>query len=159
MMISKLTNPNAWLLAITMFSLFPAISLSQVENDGFYIEIDEGRCLYNRVKTFNSRKSVCLIDHPIISTEEIVWMSEPKVDRFRRVRTLRFRFSEKGTDKLKIISKIYSEKNLAFVIDGGVICMLKLAGIKQQAIIEINEPLEDDALEYIYRKIKEKNKL
>lgn len=142
------------LLVVSLFLLVPTLMFSQRMTDGFYCEVNERRCRYNKVKIINTKKKVCILDEPLITVDEIIWVGEPIIDTQNSRRTIKIKLSEKGTTKLAAISEINFGNNLAFVLGSKVICLLKLNGPKRIGEITVEEDVKESTLEYVYNKLK-----
>lgn len=142
------------LLNIFLLSFFTFVSFSQSDNDGIYLEFEEKRCSYKKVKMLNAERFVCVSDKPVVNTGDYDKISNMEIDSVSRIRKFEITLSEEGSEKLLEISKIYVGKNLAFVVDDEVICLMKVPGVISSGKIIVGEDLIYSSLQKTYRNVK-----
>ncbi|HET8860256.1 SecDF P1 head subdomain-containing protein [Marivirga sp.] len=147
------------LLNIFLLSFFTFFSFSQSDNDGVYLEFEGKGCSYKKVKLLNSERYVCISDKPVVNTGDYDKISKIEIDSVSNMRKFEITLSEEGSEKLLEISKIYVGKNLAFVVDDEVICLMKVPGVISNGKIIVTEDPGYSSLQQTYRSVKSRIEL
>jgi preprotein translocase subunit SecD len=142
------------LFNIFLLSFFPIIAFSQSDNNGVYLEFEEKGCSYKKVRLLNTKKFVCISDKPVISIDDYDKISKIEFDTVSNMRKFEITLSEKGSEKLVAISKLYAGKNLAFVVDDEVMCLMKVPGVISNGKITVTEDPRHSFLHKTHRNVK-----
>ncbi|SMG43998.1 hypothetical protein SAMN05661096_03082 [Marivirga sericea] len=143
------------LLKIFLLSFLPVICFSQSDKDGVYLEFEEKGCSYKKIKLLNAKKVVCISDKPIINTGDYASISKIEFDSASNMRKFEIILSEEGSEKLAAVSKLYTGKNFAFVVDDEVVCLMKVPGVISNGKIIVTEDPRFSSLQKTYRNVKE----
>ena len=145
---------NVKLLKVFLFFLIPVFSFCQGKEDGIYLEIEGKRCSYKKVRSLNRETQVCVSDKPFITINDFQEISPLEVDKIKGIRKFSIKLSKEGTKKLTSISKIYLGKNLAFIVNNRVVCLMEVYGVITSGQVMVIEDLTDSSLKRVYKKIK-----
>ena len=141
-----LTICGFWLMAFQLF--LPEAGLAQGINDGIYFIMDEGRCRDNKVKLLNARGRICVPDKPVIPLDEIEQVGEISVNDHTGLRHLPLQLSVTGTEKLAAVTKIYQGRQLAFLLDGKVVSILRIKQAIVSGKLQLMEAERGNTLDY-----------
>ncbi len=139
---------------IFLLSFFPLISFSQSDNDGVYLEFEEKGRSYKKINLLNAEKYVCISDKPVINTGDYDNIGKIEFDSVSNMRKFEINLSEEGSKKLVAVSKLYAGKNLAFVVDDEVICLMKVPGVISNGKIIVTEDPRHSYLQKVYQSVK-----
>ncbi len=142
-------------LIILWICLIPIIANAQKQIDGIYYEIVENNCPYKKVRLTNTRLRVCILDEPLISMGGISSVSEPIIERRKRLRTMTIKLSPEASDQLTRITKNLLGKNLVFVLDRKAVSLMKINGTITNGEIKLVEDIEYSNLVTIRKRIEE----
>ena len=149
-------HPSMNNLIKVLFLLFiPMFSFSQRNNDGVYLEIEEIRCWNNKLRLANTETFVCISDNPIITVDDFKEVGPIEVDTQNNTRAFFIMMSAEGSKIFATITKLYSGKNLAFVVNNEVVCLMKVNGVITSGKFTVIEDIDHSSLKYIHKKIKE----
>jgi preprotein translocase subunit SecD len=143
------------LLKVLFLLFIPMLSFSQRNDDGVYLEIEEVRCSYNKLRLANTNTFVCILDNPIITVDDFKEVGPFEVDTKNNIRAFSIMMSAEGSKKLATITRLYSGKNLAFVVNNKVVCLMKVNGEITSGKFTVTEDISHSSLKYVHKKIKE----
>ena len=145
---------NLELFKVLLFFLIPAFTYCQGKDDGIYLEIEGKRCSYKKVRSLNKETQVCVSDKPFLTINDFQEISPLEVDKIKGIRKFSINLSKEGSNKLTSLSKIYLGKNLAFIVNNRVICLMKVYGVITSGKVMVTEDLTDSSMKRLYNKIK-----
>lgn len=119
---------------------------SGILENGFYVVMEEGRCLDNKVKIANSPGSVCVPDKPTFVTEDITTVGDLIELPGKGTRMLQLTLSEEGAKKLATVSAIYFGKKLVLILNEKVVSVLKIERTITSGEIILQEGLDQSSL-------------
>ncbi|MEM6772842.1 MAG: hypothetical protein AAF597_19850 [Bacteroidota bacterium] len=133
--------------------LFSGVAAGQQEDDGVYIIVEDKDCIYRKVEVRKLRTKVCVADKPILPLREIAKLGDILVKPETGIKSLEVRFSERGREKLELVSRIYPGDDLAFILEGKVVFLIKLDKVVTSGLITLNEDDRSGYLRYFRKKI------
>lgn len=141
-------------LATLLFIIgFTHSSYAQQRTDGVYLTNVENRCVTKKVKQLNRETLICISEKSVISVDDFKWVSGVNKDTKTNTSVFAITLSEQGQKKLLAISKIYSGKKLAFVVQNKVVCLMKINGVIESGKIIVSEDIQYSSLKQIRRRI------
>lgn len=136
------------------FLIIPIVSFSQKNADGLYLEVQEERCYYSELKLANTNTSICVLDNPLIGVEEFKEVGPIEENELLGTRKFSIMMSDEGKKKLSIMSKIYTGKSFAFVLDNEVICVMEVKGEIRSGKFTVIEKIHYSSLKKVREKLK-----
>ncbi|WP_420583042.1 hypothetical protein [Reichenbachiella sp.] len=141
-------------LSLLLLFNVPLATIAQKNADGLYLEVEEERCYYSKLKLANTKTTVCVLDNPLIGVEEFVDVGPIEENELLGIRKFSVLMSEEGKKKLAIMSKIYTGKNFAFVLDDEVVCVMEVIGEIKSGKFTVTEKTHHSSLKEVREKLK-----
>lgn len=143
------------IIKVLLLSLIPTLGYAQKNANGLYLEVEEERCYYSELKLANTKINVCVLDHPLIGIEEFKEVGPLEDNALLGIRKFSITMSDEAKKKLAIMSKIYTGKNFAFVLDDEVICVMEVIGEITSGKFTVTEKIEHSSLKEVVKKLHE----
>lgn len=141
------------ILYILILMLIPKLATAQKNADGLYLEVEEDKCYYSKLKVANTNSTVCVLDNPLISAEEFKAIGRLYENPLNNMREFSVTLSESGKEKLSNLTQLYVGRNFAFVLDQNVVCLMEVKGKINSGKIIVSERLRDSSLKNVRQKL------
>lgn len=145
--------------SVLLFFILPWSIFAQKNADGLYLEVQEDRCYYSELKLVNTKTNICVLDNPLIGVEEFKEVGPIEENDLLGTRKFSIMMTDEGKKKLAIMSKIYTGKNFAFVLDDEVVCVMEVKGEIRSGKFTVSEKIQYSSLKDVAEKLKEKHNL